>query len=65
MVLFGFLHQYIFRISAVVKVETDIASITVSLIGKAFILVIMYVKSFSTGVLLLSVTSCVGRPTDR
>jgi len=39
------------RIMAVIKVETDIiTSITVSLIGRAVILVIMYVETFKTDV---------------
>jgi len=45
--------QYIYRITAVIKVGTDIiSSITASLIGRAVILVIMYVKIFKTDVIV-------------
>lgn len=42
-----------YRITAVVKVETDIfASITVSLIGRALILVIISVETFKADIIL-------------
>jgi len=44
----------IYRITVVMNVETEInSSITASLIGQAVILVIMYVKSFKTAVIVL------------
>ena len=49
--------SFSYRITAVVKVETDI--ITTSLKGQAVILVIMYVKTVKMTLLLLLVTSCV------
>jgi hypothetical protein len=50
-----------YRITSVLKVETDItARISASLTGRAVILVIMYVKIFKMALLFLSVTSkCV------
>jgi hypothetical protein len=50
------------RILAVLKVETDIiTSIAVSLIGRAAILVIMYVETFKTNINVFSgsVTMCL------
>ena len=49
--------SFSYRITAVVKVETDI--ITTSLKRQAGILVIMYVKTVKMTLLLLLVTSCV------
>ena len=47
----------IYRITAVLKVETDIiASIAASPTGQTVIIVIMYVKIFKTGTIVLSVT---------
>ena len=43
---------------AVLKVETDITSITTSPTGRAVILVIMYVKIFKTGNFNIRVNSC-------
>jgi hypothetical protein len=51
-----------YRITAVLKVETDIiASISVSLTGRAVILVIMYVEIFRTGVIVFigNVITCL------
>ena len=47
---------YIYRIMAVMKVETDIiTSITESLIGRAAMLVIMFFKTFKTdGIVFIS-----------
>jgi hypothetical protein len=44
----------LYRITAVLKVETYITTIiTVSLIGRAVILVIMYVETFKTAVIVI------------
>jgi hypothetical protein len=51
-----------YRITAVLKVETDIiASIAASLTGRAMILVIMYVEIFRTGVIVFigNVITCL------
>jgi hypothetical protein len=51
-----------YRITAVLKVETDIiASISASLTGRAVILVIMYVEIFRTGVIVFigNVITCL------
>ena len=50
----SFFESYIvYKIMAVMKVETDsIARITVSLIGWAVILVIMYIKTFKTNIIV-------------
>jgi hypothetical protein len=45
-----------YRITSVLKVETDIiASITASTMGRVVILVIMYVETFKTDVIVLSI----------
>ena len=52
------IYNCIYRIMAVLKVETYIiASITTSPIGRAVMLVVMYVETFKTKVIVLLVTS--------
>jgi hypothetical protein len=52
------IYNCIYRITAVLKVETYIiASITTSPIGRAVMLVVMYVEIFKTKVIVLLVTS--------
>jgi hypothetical protein len=52
------IYNCIYRITAVLKVETYIiASITTSPIGRAVMLVVMYVETFKTKVIVLLVTS--------
>ena len=50
---------YMYRITAVLKVETDIiASIAASLVGLVVILVIMYVEIFNTDIIVFIGIKC-------
>ena len=52
MLLIIWINIYIYRISSVVKVETDIiTSITAGLTGRAVILIIMFVETFKTDII--------------